>query len=225
MQPHQSRLIDLALARSALRFGRFTLKSGRESPYFFNAGLFNDGEALAVLGQCYAAALQASGVGYDMLFGPAYKGIPLVAATAIALAEQQGRNVPWAFNRKEAKDHGEGGQMVGRPLAGRVVIVDDVITAGTAIRESVELIRRAGAEPVAVLLALDRQERGQGERSAVQEVESEFGLRCVSLLTLADLIDMLSQSGGSPSANGTSALPTEHLQALRDYRAQYGIRS
>lgn len=225
MQPHQSRFIDLALARSALRFGRFTLKSGRESPYFFNAGLFNDGEALAVLGQCYAAALQASGVGYDMLFGPAYKGIPLVATTAVALAEQQGRNVPWAFNRKEAKDHGEGGQMVGRPLAGRVVIVDDVITAGTAIRESVELIRRAGAEPVAVLLALDRQERGHGERSAVQEVESEFGLRCVSLLTLADLIDMLSQSGGSPSAPDTSALPVEHLQALRDYRAQYGIRS
>jgi orotate phosphoribosyltransferase len=225
MQPHQSRFIDLALARSALRFGRFTLKSGRESPYFFNAGLFNDGEALAVLGQCYAAALQASGVGYDMLFGPAYKGIPLVATTAVALAEQQGRNVPWAFNRKEAKDHGEGGQVVGRPLAGRVVIVDDVITAGTAIRESVELIRRAGAKPVAVLLALDRQERGHGERSAVQEVESEFGLRCVSLLTLADLIDMLSQSGGSPSAPDTSALPVEHLQALRDYRAQYGIRS
>ncbi|MBM4209313.1 MAG: orotate phosphoribosyltransferase [Gammaproteobacteria bacterium] len=225
MHPHQSRFIDLALARSALRFGRFTLKSGRESPYFFNAGLFNDGEALAVLGQCYAAALQASGVGYDMLFGPAYKGIPLVATTAVALAEQQGRNVLWAFNRKEAKDHGEGGQMVGRPLAGRVVIVDDVITAGTAIRESVELIRRAGAEPVAVLLALDRQERGHGERSAVQEVESEFGLRCVSLLTLADLIDMLSQSGGSPSAPDTSALPVEHLQALRDYRAQYGIRS
>ena len=225
MQPHQSRFIDLALARSALRFGRFTLKSGRESPYFFNAGLFNDGEALAVLGQCYAAALQASGVGYDMLFGPAYKGIPLVATTAVALAERHGRNVPWAFNRKEAKDHGEGGQMVGRPLTGRVVIVDDVITAGTAIRESVELIRRAGAEPVAVLLALDRQERGQGERSAVQEVESEFGLRCVSLLTLTDLIDMLSQSGGSQSNHRSKTLPVEHLQALRDYRAQYGIRS
>jgi len=225
MQPHQSRFIDLALARSALRFGRFTLKSGRESPYFFNVGLFNDGEALAVLGQCYAAALQATGIGYDMLFGPAYKGIPLVATTAIALAEQHGRNVPWAFNRKEAKDHGEGGQMVGCPLTGRVVIVDDVITAGTAIRESVELIRLAGAEPVAVLLAFDRQERGQGERSAVQEAESEFGLRCVSLLTLADLIDTLSQSSGSPSADGTSALPVEHLQALHDYRAQYGIRS
>ena len=219
MQPHQRRFIDLALARSALRFGRFTLKSGRESPYFFNAGLFNDGESLAVLGECYASALQASGVQFDMLFGPAYKGIPLVAATAVALASRHGRNVPWAFNRKETKDHGEGGQMVGCPLAGKVVIVDDVITAGTAIRESVELIRRAGAEPVAVLLALDRQERGQGERSAVQEVEEEFGLRCVSLLTLGDLIDML--AGGGAGAN---TLPVEHLQALREYRARYGIR-
>jgi orotate phosphoribosyltransferase len=220
MHSHQRSFIELALSRSALRFGRFTLKSGRESPYFFNAGLFNDGEALAVLGRCYAAALQASGVEFDMLFGPAYKGIPLVAATALSLAEHHGRNLPWAFNRKEPKDHGEGGQMVGRPLAGKVVIVDDVITAGTAIRESVELIRRAGAEPVAVLLALDRQERGQGDRSAVQEVETEFGLRCVSLLTLADLIDMLAQPG-----TGDSALPVEHLQALRDYRSQYGIRS
>jgi orotate phosphoribosyltransferase len=219
MQPHQRRFIDLALARSALRFGRFTLKSGRESPYFFNAGLFNDGESLAVLGECYASALQASGVQFDMLFGPAYKGIPLVAATAVALASRHGRNVPWAFNRKEAKDHGEGGQMVGCPLAGKVVIVDDVITAGTAIRESVELIRRAGAEPVAVLLALDRQERGQGELSAVQEVAEEFGLRCVSLLTLGDLIDMLSGAGA-----GADTLPVEHLQALREYRARYGIR-
>ena len=219
MQPHQRRFIDLALARSALRFGRFTLKSGRESPYFFNAGLFNDGESLAVLGECYASALQASGVQFDMLFGPAYKGIPLVAATAVALASRHGRNVPWAFNRKETKDHGEGGQMVGCPLAGKVVIVDDVITAGTAIRESVELIRRAGAEPVAVLLALDRQERGQGERSAVQEVAEEFGLRCVSLLTLGDLIDMLSGAGA-----GANTLPVEHLQALREYRARYGIR-
>ena len=219
MQPHQRRFIDLALARSALRFGRFTLKSGRESPYFFNAGLFNDGESLAVLGECYASALQASGVQFDMLFGPAYKGIPLVADTAVALASRHGRNVPWAFNRKETKDHGEGGQMVGCPLAGKVVIVDDVITAGTAIRESFELIRRAGAEPVAVLLALDRQERGQGERSAVQEVEEEFGLRCVSLLTLGDLIDMLSGAGA-----GANTLPVEHLQALREYRARYGIR-
>jgi len=219
MQPYQLRFIDLALARSALRFGRFTLKSGRESPYFFNAGLFNDGESLSVLGQCYAEALHASGLPFDMLFGPAYKGIPLVSATAIAYAEQHGRNLPWAFNRKEAKDHGEGGQMVGRALTGKVIIVDDVITAGTAIRESVELIRRAGAEPVAVLLALDRQERGQSERSAVQEVEAEFGLRCISLLTLTDLIDILSRK-----TMGTEPLPEEHLQSLRNYRAQYGIQ-
>jgi orotate phosphoribosyltransferase len=219
MHPYRRDFVELALARNALRFGRFTLKSGRESPYFFNAGLFDDGEALARLGRCYAAALVASGVECDMLFGPAYKGIPLVAATAAALAEHHGRNLPWAFNRKEAKDHGEGGTVVGRALRGRVVIVDDVITAGTAIRESVELIRRAGAEPVAVLLALDRQERGQGERSAVQEVEADFGLRCVSLLTLADLIDIMAQPGAD------AALPTEHLDALRAYRTQYGVLS
>ena len=220
MQPHQRRFVDLALARSALRFGRFTLKSGRESPYFFNAGLFNDGESLATLGQCYAEALSRSALPFDMLFGPAYKGIPLVASTAIALAVQHGRNVPWAFNRKEAKDHGEGGQTVGTPLSGKVVIVDDVITAGTAIRESVELIRRAGAEPVGVLLAVDRQERGQGERSAVQEVEAEFGLRCVSLLTLTDLIDILADPNAS-----RPALPAEQLAALREYRARYGIHA
>lgn len=211
MQPYQRRFIELALARSALRFGTFTLKSGRESPYFFNAGLFNDGEALAILGQCYAAALVQSGVSYDMLFGPAYKGIPLVASTAVALAEHHGVRAPWSFNRKEAKDHGEGGLIVGQALAGRVVIVDDVITAGTAIRESVDLIKKSGAEPVAVLLALDRQERGTGEHSAVQEVEQQFGLRCVSLLTLADLI--------------ASDLPAEQRAALETYRARYGIKA
>ena len=211
MQPYQRRFIELALARSALRFGTFTLKSGRESPYFFNAGLFNDGEALAILGQCYAAALVQSGVSYDMLFGPAYKGIPLVASTAVALAEHHGVRAPWSFNRKEAKDHGEGGLIVGQALAGRVVIVDDVITAGTAIRESVDLIKKSGAEPVAVLLALDRQERGTGEHSAVQEVEQQFGLRCVSLLTLANLID--------------SDLPAEQRAALEAYRARYGIKA
>ena len=211
MQPYQRRFIELALARSALRFGTFTLKSGRESPYFFNAGLFNDGEALAILGQCYAAALVQSGVSYDMLFGPAYKGIPLVASTAVALAEHHGVRAPWSFNRKEAKDHGEGGLIVGQALAGRVVIVDDVITAGTAIRESVDLIKKSGAEPVAVLLALDRQERGAGEHSAVQEVEQQFGLRCVSLLTLADLI--------------ASDLPAEQRAALEAYRARYGIKA
>lgn len=222
MSTHQSRFLALALARSALRFGKFTLKSGRESPYFFNAGLFNDGESLAILGQCYAAALAESCVEYDMLFGPAYKGIPLVSTTAIALAETQQRNVGWCFNRKEAKTHGEGGQIVGTPLAGRVVIVDDVITAGTAIRESVEIIRAAGAQPVAVLLALDRQERGQGELSAVQEVEAEFGLRCISLLTLGALIELL---GNSARHDSTQTIATEHLPALHEYRARYGVAS
>ena len=218
MQNYQLRFIDLALARNALRFGSFTLKSGRESPYFFNAGLFSDGEAAAVLGQCYAAALLASGVEFDVLFGPAYKGIPLVAATAVALAEHHGRSVPYAFNRKEAKAHGEGGNVVGSPLRGRVVIVDDVITAGTAIRESLDIIRGAGAQPVAVALALDRQERGQGTRSAVQELEAEHGLKCVSVVTLAALIDALS-SGGS----GSSRISAEQLTALRAYRERYGI--
>jgi orotate phosphoribosyltransferase len=218
MQNYQLRFIDLALARNALRFGTFTLKSGRESPYFFNAGLFSDGEAAAVLGQCYAAALLASGVEFDVLFGPAYKGIPLVAATAIALAEHHGRSVPYAFNRKEAKDHGEGGNVVGSPLRGRVVIVDDVITAGTAIRESLDIIRGAGAQPVAVALALDRQERGQGTRSAVQELEAEHGLKCVSVVTLAALIEALS-SGSS----GSSRISADQLTALRAYRDRYGV--
>ena len=216
MHDYQQDFLALALEHQALRFGEFTLKSGRLSPYFFNAGLFNNGAALARLGRCYAAALQRSGLGFDMLFGPAYKGIPLVSACAIALAEWEGRNVPWAFNRKEAKDHGEAGQVVGSPLVGRVVIVDDVITAGTAIRESVELIRAAGAQPVAVALALDRQERGQGERSAVQEVESDYGLRCVSILTLGGLIEAFS----SRSTRGAEAA---QLAALRAYRQTYGV--
>ncbi len=216
MRDYQQEFLALALEHQALRFGEFTLKSGRVSPYFFNAGLFNDGAALARLGRCYAAALAASGLGFDMLFGPAYKGIPLVSACAIAYAEHQGRSLPWAFNRKEAKAHGEAGMIVGSPLKGRVVIVDDVITAGTAIRESIELIRAAGAEPVGVALALDRQERGQGERSAVQEVESAYGLRCVSILTLSGLIDAL-------AARGSRGFEPAQLASLRAYRAQYGI--
>src|SRR5437764_1569963 len=187
MRQYQLTFIDLALKRAALRFGNFALKSGRASPYFFNAGLFSDGEALATLGNCYAAAIVHSGIHFDMIFGPAYKGIALAVATVLALASEHGRSVPCAFNRKEAKDHGEGGTVVGTPLRGRVLIVDDVITAGTAVRESLEIIRRAGAQPVAVALALDRRERGQGDLSAVQEVETQ-GLRCVSVVTLDDLI-------------------------------------
>jgi len=218
VQEYQRTFVDLAMSRQALRFGSFKLKSGRESPYFFNAGLFNDGEAIAVLGQCYAAALSRSGLEFDMLFGPAYKGIPLATTAAIALAEHYQRSVPWAFNRKEAKDHGEGGNIVGSPLKGRVVIVDDVITAGTAIRESVELIRAAGAEPVGVALALDRQERGQGAQSAVQEVSMQFGLRCVSILTLADLIETFSVASGD-----AVRISSEQLAALRAYQRAWGL--
>ena len=217
MSEHQRRFVQLAMTREALRFGDFKLKSGRQSPYFFNAGRFNDGESLAVLGECYAAALSAAAIDYDMLFGPAYKGIPLVAATAIALARgAPQRNVPWAFNRKEAKEHGEAGQIVGTPLAGRVVIVDDVITAGTAVRESIELIRQAGATPAAVLLALDREERGQGQLSAVQEVQANYGLQCVSIITLSGLIATL-ERGGAAALNDAS------LAAMRQYRQEYGI--
>ena len=189
MHDYQLGFIELALSRQALRFGQFTLKSGRESPYFFNAGLFSDGEAIAVLGRCYAAAITRSGVGFDMLFGPAYKGIPLVAATAGALFEHHGRSVPYAFNRKEAKAHGEGGTLIGAPLAGRVLVIDDVVTAGPAVRESLSLIRKAGAEPVACVFALDRQERGQGTLSATQELEREHGVKTLSVLSLKDLFD------------------------------------
>jgi orotate phosphoribosyltransferase len=219
MQHYQLTFVDLALKRAALRFGRFTLKSGRESPYFFNAACFSDGESLAVLGRCYADAIVAAGVGFDMLFGPAYKGIPLATATAIALHGHHGRSVALAFNRKEAKDHGEGGSLSGAPLRGRVLIVDDVITAGTAARESLELIRAAGAQPAGVLLALDRQERGQGHLSAVQELEQREGLRCVSIVTLDDLIEALTRA----SAAG-AAISADQLTALRAYRERYGVR-
>ncbi|HEX7011441.1 MAG TPA: orotate phosphoribosyltransferase [Steroidobacteraceae bacterium] len=205
--------IDLCLELGVLRFGEFKLKSGRLSPYFFNAGLFNDGRALAVLGRHYAQAIERSGLEFDMLFGPAYKGIPLVTATAAALFDHHARNVPWAFNRKEAKDHGEGGNIVGAPLKGRVLIVDDVISAGTAIRESVEIITTAGAKPVGVVLALDRQERGQGERSAVQEVEQTFGLKVISILKLEDLASHLERAGNETQ-----------LRAIRRYREEYGVR-
>jgi orotate phosphoribosyltransferase len=219
MQQYQLTFIDLALRRDALRFGRFTLKSGRESPYFFNAGLFSDGESAAVLGGCYAAAVVASGLAFDMLFGPAYKGIPLATATAIALATGHGVALPYAFNRKEAKEHGEGGSIIGAPLRGRVLVVDDVITAGTAVRESIALIRAAGAQPVGVALALDREERGQGELSAVQELERAHGVRCVSIVTLADLIEALARH--SP---GRARISDDQLTALRAYRERYGVR-
>jgi len=196
-----------------LRFGRFTLKSGRESPYFFNAGLFNTGAAIAAVGRAYAAALAASDLNFDMLFGPAYKGIPLVTITAAALAERHQRNIPFAFNRKEAKDHGEGGQIVGSPLQGRVLVVDDVITAGTAIRESIDLIRTAGATPAGVLLALDRQEKASGsDFSAVQEVRDQYQVPVVAVINLADLMQHVSKLGHAGE-----------LSSMRQYRERYGL--
>jgi orotate phosphoribosyltransferase len=218
MREYQLTFIDLALKRAALRFGSFTLKSGRESPYFFNAGLFSDGEAAHLIGHCYAAAIVHSGLEFDMLFGPAYKGIPLATTTAVALAAQHARSVSYAFNRKEAKDHGEGGRIVGAALKGRVLIIDDVITAGTAVRESLEIIRAAGATPVGVALALDRQERGSGTLTAVQEVERHEGLRCVSIVTLADLIEALSQA-----TDGLARISAEQLTSLEAYRRRYGV--
>ncbi|MEN6538983.1 MAG: orotate phosphoribosyltransferase [Mizugakiibacter sp.] len=213
MQDHQRDFLDLALERGVLRFGEFTLKSGRQSPYFFNLGRIASGAALARLGRAYAATLVQSGLAFDMLFGPAYKGIPLAAATAIALAEQHGRDLPWAYNRKEAKDHGEGGLLVGAPLAGRVLIVDDVITAGTAVRESLALIRAAGAEPAGVLIALDRQERGQGERSAAQEVAADYG---IPVLAIARLADILAYAALRPEL-------TAQRPRLVSYRERYGV--
>jgi orotate phosphoribosyltransferase len=214
MKPHQSRFLDLALDRQVLRFGQFTLKSGRVSPYFFNAGLFDSGAALGTLGKCYAEALDDSGLQFDMLFGPAYKGIPLATALAVAMA-CRGRDVPVAFNRKEAKAHGEGGTLIGAPVRGRVLIVDDVITAGTAIRESIGIIRAAGGEPCGVLIALDRQERGQsGELSAAQEVTAEFGL---PVIAVAGLDELLAHADERPQL-------AAHKDALVSYRAAYGSR-
>ena len=211
MSDFRQAFLAFSLAREVLRFGEFVTKAGRRSPYFFNAGLFDDGESLRRLGQFYADALLASGIAFDQLFGPAYKGITLAAATAIALAEK-GHNVPFCFNRKEAKDHGEGGQIVGAPLAGRVVIVDDVITDGAAKREAIELIRAHGAEPVAVLIALDRMERGQGESSAVQELQARFGVPVVAIATLDDLMRFI---GGRDDLKA-------HAPGVAAYRAQYG---
>jgi orotate phosphoribosyltransferase len=205
--------IELAIRCDVLKFGEFELKSGRISPYFFNAGGFASGAALATLGRCYASAIIEADLGFDTLFGPAYKGIPLVAATAVALAAHFNVDVPYTFNRKEAKAHGEGGTLVGAPLAGRVVIVDDVMTAGTAVRESVTLIEAQGATAAAVVIGLDRCERGKGDRSAVQEAQDELGLRVQSVITMHNIIDWLS----------TTDEYQGHLDAMLAYRDRYGV--
>ncbi len=213
MQEYQREFIDFALNTGVLRFGEFTLKSGRISPYFFNAGLFNSGSSLARLGRFYAQAIVDSGIEFDLLYGPAYKGIPLAAVTAAALFDQHGIDIPYAFNRKEAKDHGEGGSIVGHALEGRIAIIDDVITAGTAIRESMEIIASQGATPAAVFIALDRQERGQGELSAIQEVERDYGMPVAAITRLEHLIAYLGQQSGSGA----------DLERITRYRSEYGI--
>jgi orotate phosphoribosyltransferase len=213
MLDYQKDFIRYALACGVLKFGRFQLKSGRQSPYFFNTGLFNTGAQLGNLGRYYAQALRHSGLAPDVLYGPAYKGIPLVSATAIAYAQLQGSDIPFAFNRKEAKDHGEGGTLVGAPLQGKVLIVDDVITAGTSVRESVDIIRNAGATPYAVLIALDRQEKGLRELSAVQEVTQQYTMPVIAIITLADIIEFLQ---AQPDAR-------LNMSAVQEYRRTYGI--
>ncbi|GHX69753.1 orotate phosphoribosyltransferase [Vibrio cholerae] len=213
MKAYQREFIEFALEKQVLKFGEFTLKSGRKSPYFFNAGLFNTGRDLARLGRFYAAALVDSGIEFDVLFGPAYKGIPIATTTAVALADHHDVDTPYCFNRKEAKNHGEGGNLVGSKLEGRIMLVDDVITAGTAIRESMELIQANNADLAGVLVAIDRQEKGKGELSAIQEVERDFGCAVISIVSLTDLITYLEQQGNN----------TEHLEAVKAYRAQYGI--
>ncbi|KAB7667456.1 orotate phosphoribosyltransferase [Plesiomonas shigelloides] len=217
MKAYQREFIEFALRKQVLRFGEFTLKSGRKSPYFFNAGLFNTGRDLAQLGRFYAAALNESGVEFDLLFGPAYKGIPIATTTAVALADHYDRDVPYCFNRKEAKTHGEGGNLVGSALQGRVMLVDDVITAGTAIRESMEIIAANQASLAGVMIALNRMERGQGELSAIQEVERDYGCQVIAIITLNDLISYLEEQ----VASQPELAP--HLDAVRAYRAQYGV--
>ncbi|EKO3891764.1 orotate phosphoribosyltransferase [Vibrio metschnikovii] len=213
MKAYQREFIEFALEKEVLKFGEFTLKSGRKSPYFFNAGLFNTGRDLARLGRFYAAALVDAGIKFDVLFGPAYKGIPIATTTAVALADHHEIDTPYCFNRKEAKDHGEGGNLVGSPLEGRIMLVDDVITAGTAIRESMEIIQANGAQLAGVLVAIDRQEKGKGELSAIQEVERDFGCQIISIVSLGDLVTYLKEQGGDPV----------QLAAVEAYRAQYGV--
>ncbi|MDE1463575.1 orotate phosphoribosyltransferase [Spartinivicinus poritis] len=215
MENYQQAFIEFAIKHNVLRFGEFTLKSGRISPYFFNAGLFNTGQALAQLGQFYAAALQSTNLSFDVIFGPAYKGIPLAASTAVALANGYNKDFPFAFNRKEAKDHGEGGTIVGAPLKGKVLIIDDVITAGTAIREVMSIIEAAGAEPAGVLIALDRQEKGKGELSAIQEVEKDFGVPVLSIVNQLQILDFVKRDENL----------IEYANAIDDYRLRYGINN
>jgi len=215
MKPYQRDFIEFAIEQNVLRFGEFTLKSGRVSPYFFNAGLFSSGQALAKLGRFYAASLMESNIPFDVLFGPAYKGIPLATTTAVALYDHHNVDTPYVFNRKEAKAHGEGGSLVGAPLAGKVMIIDDVITAGTAIREVMTIIQEADSVPAGVLIALDRQERGQGELSAIQEVERDFGMSVISIVSLHDIMTYLAEQDSPEFA--------EHLDAVKAYRNQYGI--
>ena len=213
MQEYQRKFIELELERGVLKFGSFILKSGRISPYFFNAGGFSTGEDLAKLGACYAHALIDAGIDFDVLFGPAYKGIPLACATAMALSLDHNRNVPWCFNRKEKKDHGEGGNLVGSDLKGRVLLIDDVITAGTAIRESAEIIRTNGAEFTAALIALNRKEKGRGEKSAIAEAEEELGIKVISIVSFDDLLEYVKKD---PKLS-------EHIEAMQQYREQYGV--
>ena len=213
MQDFRREFLDFAIQTGVLRFGQFTLKSGRNSPYFFNTGLFNSGQGLAQLGRYYARAILQSGIEFDMIFGPAYKGIPLAAATTIALADYHGLDIPYASDRKEAKDHGEGGNLVGAGLSGNILVIDDVITAGTAIRESVDIIEDAGATLAGVVIALDRQERGRDERSAIQEVEETLGISVTSIVTLAHLLEYLRGNPGH----------TEDVIKIEAYREQYGI--
>ncbi len=213
MRHYQKEFLQFALARGVLQLGEFTLKSGRLSPYFFNAGLFNTGTSLSRLGAYYASAIMDHGMQFDVLFGPAYKGIPLVAATAMALAEQYDREVPYCFNRKEAKNHGEGGNLIGAPLEGRVVIIDDVITAGTAIREAMDIIAANGAEAAGIVIALDRMEKGQGRTSAVQEIESAYGLKIINIASLELLIQFIEQSVDYD----------DYLGLIQDYRQRYGV--
>lgn len=217
MEAFQRAFIESALAHQVLKFGEFTLKSGRQSPYFFNAGLFNTGRALAQLGRCYAEAIVHSDVQFDIVFGPAYKGIPIASATVVALADQHDRNVPWCFNRKEAKEHGEGGSLVGAPLQGQVLIIDDVITAGTAIREVMTIIDHSPATLGGVVVALDRQERGRGEFSAIQEVERDYKVPVVSIIKLEHLVEYLTEK---MSENQQFV---DALVAIERYRDQYGV--